>query len=743
MTRSLYKLGVAAARRPWRMIAIWLIAAAAVFGANATWGGEFEDKFENPGADSQQAADALEERFPEFRATTARLVFHSDDGFAAPEAREAVAGAVERAEGAPHVAFVTDPFDPAAPAVSEDGTIAFAVVNMDNGDGSSLPGHTADDLEEAVEPGEHGPVTVEMGGELIDNRPEEPSGAETIGLAVAVVVLIVALGSVVAMSLPIGLALLALSAGLGGLGIMAGFLDTPEMTPTVAQMIGLGVGIDYCLFVLTRHRAFMAEGKSVAESAGRANATSGQAVLFAGMTVVVAICGLQLSGLPAIAALGYGTAIVVAASVLGAITLLPAFLGLVGHRIDGLRARTRAKKKEHVVDPDATMAGRWAARVGEKPVRYAVASFVLLVALAAPVLSLRIGFADAGADPEGQTNRQAYDLLEEGFGPGFNGPLLLSVDLEGAEPGAAEAVAAAVAADDGIAAVGAPIVNQAGDTAVIQAVPTTSPQDEATPDTVRRIRADVLPAAEEATGATVDVGGPTAVLVDMSEKVTSRLPIFIAAVVLLSFVLLTLVFRSVVVPAKAAVMNMLSIGASYGFIVAMFQWGWGKGLLGLEETIPINPFVPMMMFAILFGLSMDYEVFLLSRIREEYVRTRDNHESVVHGLAGTARVITSAAIIMVSVFAAFVLSPDPTVKMIGLGLAVAVFLDATVVRMILVPATMALMGNGNWWVPRWLDRILPHVDIEGGSALDPVEDEEADDDEASDVTTDEPVEQAA
>ena len=304
------------------------------------------------------------------------------------------------------------------------------------------------------------------------------------------------------------------------------------------------------------------------------------------------------------------------------------------------------------------------------------------------------------------------------FGPGANGPLLLAIDLRGAQPGAAQSIALAVGNDPGVAVVSDPIVNAARDTAVVQAIPTTSPQDERTPDLVRHLRKDVLPVAAARVGAHVEVGGPTAALVDMSEKVTSRLPIFILAVVSLSFVLLTLVFRSVVVPAKAAVMNMLSIGASYGFIVAVFQWGWGKGLIGLEETIPINPFVPMMMFAILFGLSMDYEVFLLSRIREEYVRTGDSHESVRHGLAGTARVITSAAVIMISVFAAFVLTPDPTVKMIGIGLAVAVFLDATVVRMVLVPATMALMGNANWWLPRWLDRILPHIDIEGGTALD-------------------------
>ena len=396
MTRTLYRLGVAAARRPLRTIGIWLIVALAVLGANHAWGGAFEDHFDNPGSGSQHVADSLQERFPEFRATTARLVFHDPHGIRGAAARRSVGAVIAKAGGSPHVAFVTDPYDARGPTISPDGTTAFATVGMDDGDGGALPRSAADALEDRIDPGDHGSVQVELGGQLVDQRPAKPSGGEAIGIAVAVIVLVIALGSIVAMSLPIGLAIFALVAGLGGVGLLAGVLPTPELTPTVAQMIGLGVGIDYCLFVLTRHRSFLAEGHSVVESAGRANATSGQAVLFAGATVVVAICGLQLSGLPAIAALGYATAIVVAASVAGALTLLPAFLGLVGTRIDGLRATTRARHEAHVVDPDATLAGRWASRVGRRPIRYAVASFVLLVALAAPVFGLRIGFADAG-----------------------------------------------------------------------------------------------------------------------------------------------------------------------------------------------------------------------------------------------------------------------------------------------------------------------------------------------------------
>jgi len=370
-----------------------------------------------------------------------------------------------------------------------------------------------------------------------------------------------------------------------------------------------------------------------------------------------------------------------------------------------------------------TISGRWAARVGRKPIRYAVVSFVALVVLAAPVLNLRIGFADAGSDPKAETQRQAYDLLEEGFGPGFNGPLLITVDVARGSSADVDNLAVAIGEDPGVAGVTPATYSEDGTTAVFTAVPTTAPEDEETATVVTRLRDDVIPASVQGTGVVAHVGGNTAMLNDLSDQVTSRLLIFISAVVLLSFLLLMVVFRSVAVPLKAAVMNLLSIGASYGFMVAVFQWGWGKGLIGLENTIPINPFVPMMMFAILFGLSMDYEVFLISRIREEWLKTRNGHDSVVTGLASTARVITSAAIIMISVFLAFSMNPDPTVKMIGLGLAVAVFLDATIVRMVLVPATMALMGNGNWWLPKWLDRVLPHIDIEGGEGLDdaPVE----------------------
>jgi RND superfamily putative drug exporter len=506
--------------------------------------------------------------------------------------------------------------------------------------------------------------------------------------------------------------------GLGLISVMAGYADVPSISPMLASMIGIGVGIDYALFVVTRHRGFLHEGKDPVEAAALANATSGTAVLFAGSTVVVALAGLLLAGIPSIAMMGYAAALTVGVAMIGAVTLLPAFLGLAGHRIDRWRIGRRARSNGVAVEASQTWSGRWADHVGRHPWRYAIASLVGLVVIAVPVLDMRTGLADDGTAGTEHTYRQAYDLLADGFGPGFNGPLTVAIDgsSDASAIGSSEldAMAEAIGATDGVAFVTDPVVNPAGDTAVITVLPATSPQDEATERLVSTLRTDVLPTL---TTAETYVTGNTAGFIDISEKLGARLPLFIAAVVGLSFILLMLVFRSILVPVKAAIMNLLSIGGAYGVVVAVFQWGWGNELIGVDTTVPISPFLPMIMFAILFGLSMDYEVFLLSRVREEFVRTGDSHQSVVDGLASTARVITSAALIMVSVFAAFLLTPDVEVKMFAVGLTVAVLVDATVVRMVLVPASMALMGDANWWLPNWLDRLLPHVDVEGAAVL--------------------------
>ncbi|MPY92836.1 MAG: MMPL family transporter [Acidimicrobiia bacterium] len=713
MSRLLFRLGHASARHPWRVLLFWVLAAVATVGVRQGIGGEPNDDFQLPGTETQAARDLLEERFPEQAGTTGQVVFAAETGVLADAGnRAAVEATLGQLASVEHVVDVSDPFDARGPTISPDGRIGFTTLTFDE---QTLDKEIAEATEAATEVGRDAGVQVEVSGTIMASA-QEMEGGELVGLAVAVVVLLVAFGSLVATGIPIGTALFGLFIGLAGVGILSGITDVPTVSPMLATMIGLGVGIDYALFVVTRHRQFLHEGWSVPDAAGRANATAGQSVLFAGMTVVIAIMGLIVAGIPSIATMGYAAAIVVLVAMAGAITLLPAFLGLAGHRIDSLRV---GRRRGLEAEAHRTVAGRWADRVGRRPWPYALVSFGLLVALGAPLLSMRVGFADDGNQPADTTARKAYDLLAEGFGVGFNGPLTVVVDLP--TPGAGDEVlpslTAGLAGDPGLVSLSPAQLNPSGDTAVLFAFPATAPQDEATSQLVHRLRDDVIPVALEGTGAEVHLAGWQAAQIDISERMSSRLPAFVGAVVGLSFLLLMVVFRSVLVPLKAAVMNLLSIGAAYGVVVAVFQWGWMKDLVGLEETVPVFPFLPMIMFAILFGLSMDYEVFLLSRVREAYVRSGDSHRSVVEGLASTARVITSAALIMISVFGAFVLSSDVILKMFGLGLATAVLVDATVVRMVLVPATMALLGNANWWLPRWLDRLLPHVDMDGAHNL--------------------------
>jgi RND superfamily putative drug exporter len=704
MSGFLYNLGRRCARHPWRVLGAWLLIAAVIVGMKGSLGGHTNDHFTVPGVESQHALDILKTQFHSQSTARGQVVVHTNDGtLATPAHRTALAETLHRVSAAPHVAGVS------RPTVSRDGRTAFVWVVYDV---DKLHADALTDIQTAARPARAAGIDVEASS-AISEAGRQPKGKEVVGLVVAIIVLLAAFGSIIAMGIPIGSALFGLVVGLSGIGVLSGFTDVPSISPMLATMIGLGVGIDYALFVVTRHRQHLHEGMDPVDAAGRANATAGQAVLFAGGTVGIAICGLQLAGLPAVAAMGYASAIVVAISVAVALTLLPALLGFAGTNIDKLRVPHRAHDGDH----RSTLSARWAHHVGGHPVRYAVVSLVALLALAAPMLSLRLAMADDGSAGKSTTERKAYDLVSESFGRGFNGPLQLVAELPHGHTAADFAgVAAAVAHDPGIAAVQPPMTSPNGSTVVVFATPKTGPQDHATEQLVRRLRTHVIPAAERGTGLHVLVGGQTAAMIDVSQRITDRLPLFIGAVVLLSFLLLMVVFRSVLVPLKAAIMNLLSITAAYGVIVAVFQWGWGASLIGLHEKLPVNPFVPMIMFAILFGLSMDYEVFLLSRVREEFLRTGDSHTSVVDGLGSTARVITSAALIMISVFGAFVGGSDAIVKMFGLGLATAVLIDATVVRMVLVPATMSLLGKANWWLPSWLDRVLPHLDLEGSAA---------------------------
>lgn len=686
MSNLLYRLGRSAATRPWVAIGAWVVLALVVVASSVAFGRDLEESFEAPGLDSYQAAALLAETQADEGGVTAHVVLEAQNAAAHLAPVEAALDAL------PHVLGTTS-------KVSPDGTVALvrvqypAVEQLDASDLANLKDAIADLREPSL--------TLEAGGDLFFAFEKAPAGlGEVAGIVVAMIVLLIAFGSFVAMGLPIGMALFGLVIGITSMKLVTYLIDIPAWAPQLAAMVGVGVGIDYALFLVTRHREHLAQGMPVAESVGRALATSGQAVIFAGGTVVVAILGLLVAGIPFVTGGGIAISAMVLVMVLASVILLPALLGLAGHRING-RRRTPHRP--------STGWSRWGAHVTRNATAYVVGGAVLMIALAAPVLALNLGFPDDGTKPEARTERRAYDLIADGFGPGANGPLVIAVDISRGASVVAP-LAAAIAADPGITSVGDSTLDLAAGVATLMAQPTTSPQDVATRETVARLRSEVFPAVLDGTAATAHVGGQTATFADLGDRVQQRMPRFVVAVLLLSFLLLTVLFRSVLVPLKAVLMNLLSVGAAYGVLVMVFQWGWAAGLIGVESTVPIVSFIPLFMFAILFGLSMDYEVFLLSRVREEYRRHGDNTRAVIAGIAGTGRTITAAALIMVAVFSGFVLGSDPVVKMMGVGLATAILLDATVVRLVLVPATMKLLGDANWWLPGWLDRLLPELD---------------------------------
>jgi putative drug exporter of the RND superfamily len=702
MNRFTRRVGAASARRPWPTLIAWAVAAAILIALAGTVGGTLLDDMAAPGSQSERAMDLLDERFPRAAGGSAMAVFAAGEGDRLASHRPAIEAALARIAKVEHVVAVADPFE--AGTVSPDGRIGFAELSFDL-PAADLGPAPFEALTGAVEPARAAGVNAELGGDAVFiNAEEQTSGTEAIGILAALVVLLVAFGTVVAALVPIGLALVAVTAGVGGIMLVANAMDVSTAAPTVGAMIGLGVGIDYALFIMARYRENWAMGQGNAAALSGAMGSSGSAVLLAGGTVVVAMAALALTGLGVLTSIGLATALVVLVAVAAAITLLPALLFLLGDRIDKGRLPRRARAAA------PAQGGAWwrfAHRVSGRPWPYLLAATAVLLALATPALRMQTGFPDAGDEPTTTPHRRAYDLLASGFGPGVNGPLLIVADLRatGLDRQDVAALIERLAADPGIATTGQPQASPAGDTVVLPAIPTTAPADPATSKTIERVRGHV-PAG-------VYVSGLTAMTDDLTDQLADTLPIFIAATLAASFLLLVLVFRSIVVPLKAALMNLLSVGAAYGVLVAVFQWAWLKDLFGLEGPVLIASPVPVIMFGILFGLSMDYEVFLLSRIREEHARTNDNAESVARGLAATGRVITSAALIMVSVFGSFVANPTPAVKMFGLGLATAIALDATIVRMLVVPASMALLGRANWWLPGWLDRILPQLTVDG------------------------------
>jgi RND superfamily putative drug exporter len=703
-------------RRRRVVLGAWIVLLVGTFGLAGAVGGAFKTEFRLPGTESQAAFDLLAKSSFRDRQVLAQVVYHDTDGVKTPEVQAAMEKLFGKIEAKIPNSTVTSPYSSEGAAqVSKNGQIAFAQVNLSDRSAESLveDGKTIKALGDQVQvPG----LSVEYGGNMFATNSLNGT-SEAVGLAAAVIILLIAFGSLLAMGLPIGTALFGIGTGTAIVLLVRNIVDMPDFTTSAVAMIGLGVGIDYALFIVTRYRESLAAGLDPERSVARAIDTAGRAVLFAGSTVVISVLGLLLMKTSIFKGSAIAIAIGVLITMLASVTLLPALLGFVGRNIDKFGLPHR--KRSHPVG-ELTGWQRWSKVIQRRPWPAAILAFVVLLVLTIPLLSMRLGFTDAGNNPTTDTTRRAYDLIAEGFGPGFNGPLLLAAET----PNGADDVAALTKLSQelnrgvkDVAFATPPVSNADTSVAVMQVFPKSDPQSVDTSDLVTRLRDTVIPAA---VGGSVDVkvGGLTAASDDFAGYTADRLPIFIGAVLLLSFLLLMVVFRSLLVPLKAVIMNMLSIGAAYGVVVAVFQWGWGASIVNVERSAPIEAWAPVFIFAVVFGLSMDYEVFLLSRIREEYDRTGNNADAVADGLALTARVITAAAAIMVCVFGSFVFGPVVALKVLGLGLAVAVLIDATIVRLVLVPATMELLGDWNWWLPKWLERILPRVHVESAHTLD-------------------------
>ncbi|MXM67238.1 MMPL family transporter [Streptomyces sp. HUCO-GS316] len=688
-------------------LVVLLLWVGALFGLGfsaSTAGTDYANVFSLPNTDSKRAYDLMEKAFPDSAGDTDTVVWKVDEGTVGDRAvRSRIQPALDEIAGMKGVGGVTSPYagDQGAAQISRDGRIAYAQITFAD-QANAVPKELVQDVVDTAQDAERDGLQVELGGQAIQRVQEPPTGlAEMVGIVAAAVVLFLAFGSLFAMLLPIGVAIFGVGTGMFSTQLLSHVTDIPDLAPLLATLIGLGVGIDYALFIVTRHRRGILRGVDPEESAVTALNTSGRAVLFAGGTVCIALAGMLVTNLRFLDGVVIGTSLTVVLSVLAAVTLLPALLGLLGTRVLSRRQRRRLAARGPEPERASGLAARWSAGVQKRPRRIAALAVVAMAVLALPVLSLRLGATDQGNDDAATTTRKAYDLLAEGFGPGFNGPLQVVTD-----GGDTATLVKGIQDTAGVARV-APLPPAEGVT-VIQVVPTTSPQSVETDRLIETLRDEVIPRA----GAEAHVGGVTAVSKDFASVTGDRLPLFIATIIGLGFLLLLVAFRSLVVPLTAALMNLIAAAASFGVLVAIFQWGWGLDLLGLGKEGPINAFLPVIMLSLLFGLSMDYQVFLVSRMHEEWVHTKDNARAVRVGLAETSRVINSAALIMVCVFLAFVLSGDSGAAMAGVGLAAAVALDAFVLRTALVPAAMHLLGNANWWLPGWLDKRLPHLAVE-------------------------------
>ncbi|GGU00649.1 MULTISPECIES: MMPL family transporter [Streptomyces] len=699
------------------VVLLWLLALGGATTAAAVAGSAYSNDYEVPGTESGRATALLDQGFPGAGGDSDTIVWHTERGSVrAGAVEQRMTEMLDEVADLPGIAAVASPYgeSPAAQArISEDGRTAYAAVSFHE-QADDIPQSQARALVDTAKAAAGDGVRVELGGSAIA-LTEAPGGhlAEAVGVVVAAVVLFLAFGSLAASALPIATALVSVGIAYSGIGLLGHVMTVADFAPMLGVLIGLGVGIDYALFIVTRHRKGLKRGLPVPEAARIAVATTGRAVVFAGATVCIALLGMLILRLSFLNGVAIAASLTVVLTVAASVTLLPALLSLIGMRALSRRERRRLAEHGPQPEPPTGFAARWSAFVERHPKLLGAFAAVVMLALALPTFSLHLGTSDQGNNPATATTRQAYDLLADGFGPGVNGPLTLVAEIDGADDRVALGdLPAALANTRGVEAVSPITYNGAGDTAILVVVPESSPQSKATSELVDRLRQDVLPVAEHGTSLDVHVGGITASYDDFAEIIVGKLPLFVGVVVALGCLLLLLAFRSIGIPLKAAAMNVAAVASSFGIVVAIFQWGWGSELLGLGSAGPIEPFLPVIMVSVLFGLSMDYQVFLVSRMYEEWLETGDNRRAVRVGLAETSRVINSAAVIMISVFLAFVLSGDRVVAMFGIALAAAVALDAFVLRTLLVPALMHMLGGANWWLPRWLDRRLPRISIE-------------------------------
>jgi RND superfamily putative drug exporter len=729
----LERLAGVAARRHWVFIIVWVVILGGLLVAKNAFGGEYVNNYTISGSDSAAGLNALNKTFPQQGGYGGQIVFHAKSGQISAQ-ESAVNQSVSNVSKLPDVIKAVSPFASSSTgAVSKDGTIAYASVGWDVNP-NSLDTSYLNKLNNAVAPATKAGLQVAYGagaGQIGQTTSDTKS--EAIGLACALVLLLIMFWSLMAAAIPLVAAIFSVLSGLALLALLARVVTFPTTAPTIATLLGLGVAVDYGLFMVARHREQVDGGMGILSSVRRAAGTSGAAIVVAGSTVAVSVLGLYISGVGFVGALGLAAALVVVVTMISALTLVPAFMGLIREGVRALSARVRAHKEGLTAQQQATASAaatheqhersafaRWGRMVSAHPWPWGLASVVVLLVLAIPLFSITLGQPDNGTNPTSQSNRQAYDLISQGFGVGVNGPLTVVVKLPNQSSSANSSLLSSMQSDISktadVASVTPAALNSAGTTAVFNVIPATRPQATQTTALVNTLRDDVLPKEH----ATSYVTGTTAGGVDFTSQISSRLAWLIIAVVAISFLLLTTAFRSVVIAIKAAILNILSIGAAYGVIVAIFEWGWAKSVIGLQSTLPIPAYVPMLVFCIVFGLSMDYEVFLLSRVHEAWLETRDAHRAVAIGIGSTARVITTAAAIMIVVFTSFVLNPDPTVKMLAIGMAFAVLIDASLVRMCLVPAIMSLLGSHAWWLPRWLEPIVPKIQLEE-SAPQPTE----------------------